>query len=410
MVLVSHPTGNTFVRALLRGLQESQQLGAYATSLGFAGRPSWRALIPNGARQEVDRRAYEIAADRLRSFPWREFGRLLGQRLRLPALIRHETGWASVDAVYRSLDTAVARLLPRWKRQDALTGVHAYEDGALATLRAARQEGLVASYDLPIAYWETSRRLLEAEAARLPEWEPTLVGTRDSEAKLQRKTDELEAAEVVVCPSQFVLDSIPGHLRANRRCVIAKFGTPPVDSLHPRRRREPGEPLRVLFAGSMSQRKGLADLFQAVKLLDRRDVELVVMGSPVVDLSFYRRQCPSFRYEPPRPHEAVLRLMKSCDILCLPSIVEGRALVQQEAMSCGLPLIVTRNAGAEDLIEEGRTGFLVPPGSPEEIARRIAWFADHGEQLGDMGCAALKKAGELTWAGYADCIIENFHA
>jgi glycosyltransferase involved in cell wall biosynthesis len=45
--------------------------------------------------------------------------------------------------------------------------------------------------------------------------------------------------------------------------------------------------------------------------------------------------------------------MKAHDALVLPSIVEGRALVQQEALSCGLPIIVTPNAGGEDLVEEG---------------------------------------------------------
>ena len=50
--------------------------------------------------------------------------------------------------------------------------------------------------------------------------------------------------------------------------------------------------------------------------------------------------------------------MKEHDALVLPSIVEGRALVQQEALSCGLPIIVTPNTGGEDLIEEGTTGYL----------------------------------------------------
>ena len=410
MILVSHPTGNTFVRALLRGLDEVHRLGGFATSLGFAGTPTWTSILPPRLRQEVDRRAYEIPARRLNSFPWREFARLLAQRLQWVSLIRHETGWACVDAVYRSLDATVARLLPNWKRRQGLTGVHAYEDGALATLRVAREEGLTASYDLPIAYWETSRRLLEADAARLPEWEQTLIGTRDSDAKLQRKTEELEAADLVICPSDFVLNSIPESLRTTRRCVVARFGSPPIVARRPRSRRGSNDPLRVLFAGSMTQRKGLADLFQAINLLNRKDIELVVMGSPIADMSFYRRQCPTFRYEPPRSHDAVLNLMRTCDILCLPSIVEGRALVQQEAMSCGLPLIVTPNAGAEDLIEEGRTGFLVPPGNVKEISRCLDWCADHPRELEEMGQAAMIKASQLTWSGYAETIIGNFHA
>ena len=62
--------------------------------------------------------------------------------------------------------------------------------------------------------------------------------------------------------------------------------------------------------------------------------------------------------------------MQDHDALILPSIIEGRALVQQEALSCGLPIITTPNAGGADLIEEGMTGHLVPIRSPEIIAEK----------------------------------------
>jgi glycosyltransferase involved in cell wall biosynthesis len=129
------------------------------------------------------------------------------------------------------------------------------------------------------------------------------------------------------------------------------------------------------------------------------------MGTPVAPLEFYRQQFAGFRYEAPRPHHEVLDLMRSCDVFVLPSIVEGRALVQQEAMACGLPLIVTANAGGEDLIEEGRTGFLVPIRSPELLAEKINWFADHREALPEMGAAARAKAGEYSWATYGQKIL-----
>src|ERR1051325_3799338 len=144
-----------------------------------------------------------------------------------------------------------------------------------------------------------------------------------------------------------------------------------------------------------------------MRIRRRSDVELVVMGSPVAPLEFYRKEFPTFIYEPPRPHAQVLELMQSCDVLVLPSIVEGRALVQQEAMSCGLPLIVTPNAGGEDLIEEGRTGFLVPIRSAEKIAEKIAWFADHRELLPDMRQAAVAKASEYTWQRYGEKVLST---
>jgi glycosyltransferase involved in cell wall biosynthesis len=156
----------------------------------------------------------------------------------------------------------------------------------------------------------------------------------------------------------------------------------------------------------MTQRKGLADLFAAVNLLKRTDVELVVMGSPLMPLEFYQRQCPAFRYEAPRPHAEVLALMRSCDVFALPSIVEGRALVQQEALACGLPLIVTPNAGGEDLIDEGDTGFLVPIRSPEAIAEKIAWFADQRAELPRMRQYAIDKAAKYTWERYGDRIAD----
>jgi glycosyltransferase involved in cell wall biosynthesis len=404
MTLVSHPSGNTFVRALLAGLETNGRLGLYATALGFTEEPGFAALLPGSVRGEIRRRRYDLPKNLLWSRPMRELARVLGNRLHLSNLTAHERGWACVDAVYQDLDKAVARRLPAWRDTLGLKSVYAYEDGALETLQTAKRLGLRAVYDLPIAYWETLRNLIHQEAERLPQWEPTFVGgSRDSEAKLARKTAELAAADVVVVPSQFVLDSLPESARKTKQCLVAEFGTPAIPEVQrPPRPKE--AKLRVLFAGSMSQRKGLGDLFAAMRLLKRSDVELVVMGSLQAPMEFYRSQLPNFTHEPTRPHAEVLKLMATCDVLCLPSIVEGRALVQQEAMACGLPLIVTRNAGAEDLVEEGRTGFLVPTGAPETIADRINWFADHPGMLHDMGLAARTKALGLTWSRYADLV------
>jgi glycosyltransferase involved in cell wall biosynthesis len=122
-------------------------------------------------------------------------------------------------------------------------------------------------------------------------------------------------------------------------------------------------------------------------------------------LGWYREKFPHFIYEAPRPHADVLRLMQSCDVFVLPSIVEGRALVQQEAMACGLPLIATRNAGADDLIDEGETGFLVPIRAPEAIAEKISWCAANRERISGMGIAAQSRAATLTWRSYGEKVL-----
>ncbi len=74
-------------------------------------------------------------------------------------------------------------------------------------------------------------------------------------------------------------------------------------------------------------------------------------------------------------------------------------------MACGLPLIATRNAGADDLIDEGQTGFLVPIRAPEAIAEKIDWCAAHRESISGMGIASQKRAGTLTWRGYGEKVL-----
>lgn len=398
MILFAHPFGNANVRAVLNALQEANQLARFLTTVGYTKRAPLLSLLPKSA----GRRSYDLPPDKIKAYPAREMIRLLAGALRLP--VRHEYGWASIDQVWRGLDEKAARYLCANKQQEQIGAVYAYEDCALRLFTAAQALGVRRIYDLPIAYYETAQRILREEAERYPDWEPTLGGTRDSEEKLARKKRELELAELVVCPSNFVMESVP----VGKKCVLAPFGSPTHTTSE--NHRTHGSRLRVLFAGALTQRKGLADLFAAMKLLDSTNVELVVMGSLLRPLSWYRAQLPGFRYEPPRPHAEVLRLMRTCDVFVLPSLVEGRALVQQEAMASGLPLIATRNAGGDDLIEEGETGFLVPIRSPEALAEKINWCAGHRERICGMGIAAQKRAAQLSWRGYGDTILAAIQA
>ena len=400
MIVVVHPFGNANVRAVLAAVRDAGLLAKFVTSLGYP--VSTAALIPSPYRRLAERRSYDLDPALIRAAPLREIVRLIGGKVGLRSITRHETGWASVDEVWGAVDRDAAACIEA--ARTIPTAVYAYEDCAEASFTAAKNRNVRRIYDLPIAFWETSRALLTQEAERYPEWESTLVSTQDSEAKLARKTREIDLAELVICPSNFVLESIPENMRAAKKCVVVPFGSPAVSALTASST-DPHRPLRVLFAGAMTQRKGLADLFAAMTLLHSKNIQLVVMGSLIRKLDWYRSQFSDFIYEPPRPHVEVLQSMRTCDVLVLPSIVEGRALVQQEAMACGLPVIATRNAGADDIIIDGETGFLVPIRSPEAIAEKISWCADNRAALTGMGTAAQNAASELTWQHYGEAVV-----
>lgn len=402
MILLAHPFGNTNVRAALAALQEAGLLAKFITALGWSAQSPLLSLAAKFGTT-LGRRSYDLPAEKIEAHGAREIIRHIAAAFGARPLIEHERGWASIDQVWRSLDEKAARYLCAQRRRGSITAVYAYEDCALQLFEAANDLGVRRVYDLPIAYWETAQRLLREEAARYPDWEPTLGGTRDSPEKLARKMREMELAELIVCPSNFVLESLPETARQTKACIMVPFGSPPAQ---PHSKEKPGgRSLRVLFAGALTQRKGLADLFAAMKMISSKEVELVVMGSLLRPLAWYRDRCAAFTYESPRSHADVLNLMRSCDVFLLPSIVEGRALVQQEAMACGLPLIATRNAGGDDLIVEGTTGFLVPIRSPEAVAEKIDWCARHRESISGMGIAAQERAAELTWRAYGEKVL-----
>jgi glycosyltransferase involved in cell wall biosynthesis len=405
MILLAHPFGNANVRAVLGALDHAGLLAKFVTALGWSNASPLVRGLPPSLRSQMARRGYDLPHNKIEILPGREIVRLLAQKMRLRRLVEHERGWASIDRVWRELDGFAAASLLRSYRRQKIRAVYAYEDCAERLFETAQEIGVRRIYDLPIAYWPTVQRLLQEEAQRYPEWEPTLVGTRDSKEKLARKTWELDLAELVICPSAFVLDSLPQSVQNSKTCVVAPFGSPSLNQAELVERKPIEGPLRILFAGALTQRKGLADLFAAMKLVDSKEIELVVMGSLLRPLTWYREQFPRFIYAPPRPHREVLRLMRTCDVLVLPSIVEGRALVQQEAMACGLPLIVTRNAGGDDLITEGETGFLVPIRTPEAIAEKMNWCATNRANLSGMAIAAQRRASELTWHGYGEKVV-----
>ena len=156
----------------------------------------------------------------------------------------------------------------------------------------------------------------------------------------------------------------------------------------------------------MTQRKGLADIFEAMKLLKKEPVTLSVLGQPSMPLEFYHKKLSNFTYFSPRANLDVQKVMLDHDALVLPSIIEGRALVQQEALACGLPIIVTRNAGAEDLIEEGITGHEVPIRSPNKIAEAITMLMTSKIEKNEVRKACQKKAEDYQWTEYAKKIID----
>ena len=92
------------------------------------------------------------------------------------------------------------------------------------------------------------------------------------------------------------------------------------------------------------------------------------------------------------PQQELARHIAKARALVLPSLSEGLPRVVFEAMACGTPVIGSRVSGIPEIIEEGVTGFLVPPGDVDALAQRLKWILSHPEEAKQMG----KRAREFA--------------
>jgi len=402
MLLLAHPTGNTFSRAAARAFFANGWLQEFHTCFRWNPSTPLARLLPSTLAAQLSRRSFtDIPQELQRSHPWRELLRLAAVDRHLPWLTRHERGPLSIDAIYRSFDRHVAARLPVLK---GLNAVYAYEDGALRTFQEAQGLGLRRIYDLPIGYWRAAQRIFQEERELQPAWACTLTGLNDSDAKLERKDQELELADLVVVPSEFVRSTLIEHGASAAPIAVVPFGSPlplsepPIGSTT--------GPLRVLYVGSLGQRKGLSYALDAVAALGSQ-VSLTLIGRataphcrPLV------AALESHHWVESLPHPQILEQMRQHDVLLLPSLFEGYALVISEALSQGLPVLTTPNSGAALTIRDGVEGFIVPIRDGQAIAERLQQFADNREQLAAMRQACLSRAAELSWFGYEQVLVQ----
>ena len=398
MILLSHPIGNEFVRQALIAFDEAGLLGEFWTAISWNPKSTISRALPKSLRDLFGRRSFpESVRSRTHSLPGREALRLLAGAAGVSS--QHETGAFSVDAVFRGLDRKVAERLRKVKKFDA---IYAYEDGALESFRAARDLDLNRLYDLPIGYWRAGQRIFAEEAEREPEWASTLTGTLDSAEKLSRKDQELLLATRVIVASTFTKQTL-----AESPCAatvdIVPYGAP--ESI-PGEITKPSGTLKVLFAGSLGQRKGLSYLLAAVEKL-KSAVDLTLLGRKVVaDCAPLEAAVRKHRWLPTLAHADVLREMRSHDVLVLPSLFEGFGLVILEAMAQGTPVIATDHTAGPDVIEDGVDGFIVPIRSVSAIAEKLELLSSDRERLMSMKQAARRKAQTRGWEGYRRRLVE----
>ena len=169
----------------------------------------------------------------------------------------------------------------------------------------------------------------------------------------------------------------------------------------------------LMFAGGDWERKGVRYIIEALPLLSKRNVKLIIIGSG--DEEYYGRLA---ELEQVRDriffvsHSSRLwEYYAASDIFVFPTIYEPFGLTIVEAMASGLPVITSRSAGAADLITDGVDGLLLnEPSDINDLATKIDLLLSNAELRKTMGERARKTAEKLSWERVAEKTLKVYNS
>lgn len=247
----------------------------------------------------------------------------------------------------------------------------------------------------------TQKQILEDEHRRWGASPPIF-----SDQHLDRCVAEYEEADAIVVPSDFAKQSFISHGLKPSTIYVQPYGVD-LDLFKPVAKED--STFRVLFVGALSIQKGIGYLLDAMKpLVDKRLAELWLVGA-VDDAAKHilNRHKDVFIYKGLQSRSGLKWYYSQASVLVLPSIQEGLALVQAQAMACGIPVIASTNTGASNLFTDGVEGFIVPARDAKAIRDRVEWLIVHPHEHSVMKSAALARVEKLGgWNEYGErCLL-----
>jgi len=150
--------------------------------------------------------------------------------------------------------------------------------------------------------------------------------------------------------------------------------------------------------------KGSIYLFEALNSLNipLDNLEVLFIGKMLPEIEkLYNSECKrTWQYLGHKNHYDLANYIVSCDIAIQPSIQEGLSMVIPQIMSCGVPVIASTNTGGEDIIADGKTGFIVPIRDSNAIKERIELLYNDRGLLRKMQKNCTTLALDLSWDAY----------
>jgi len=288
---------------------------------------------------------------------------------------------------------------------------HGWTHESLRSIEAAKVQGALTIIDRGYSHPRFSQRILNEEFEiygvprnldKAPRWLKLFDHWRREQ---EEACEEFERADYVFVNSPFCYQTFIDEGYPAEKLVMLPRGFDP-GKYKPAP--QPDRTFRAIFVGQLLIRKGLGYLLEAWKKLNLPNAELLLVGNLMDEAKstvepYLKRSDVRHLGFVPDPVAAYT----SATVFVFPSVDEGSAKVTYEAMACGLPVIVTPNAGS--LAVDGEDGYIVPIRSTEALMEKILYFYENREAAQAMGATARRHIEAYTWDTYETDLIATYH-
>jgi glycosyltransferase involved in cell wall biosynthesis len=305
----------------------------------------------------------------------------------------------------RRFDRILARDLARHRPDAALI----FSDvGSEYALPACREHGIAAILSMVHGDVREEQLVLETEAQVAPDFFPIYLGDgridRDELDWLhRRRLRDIALADRILVPSEHIAGELERYGTPRERISVIPYAAD-THRFVPDPSKRHGSSCTFLFAGGITQRKGIKYVLEAWRRVRRPGWRLQLLGALPADPGPLAGYLDEVEWLGRVPHAEVPSRMAAADVFVFPSLFEGSAVVTYEAMACGLPCLVTEEAGS--VVRDGREGFIVPARDVDALAAAMERIGTDPGLRGHLAASARARAEAFDWPRYHADVLE----
>jgi glycosyltransferase involved in cell wall biosynthesis len=375
-------------------LHEMGELKKYITSSVFGSRPSWYRVAPAGLRYLLDERTIP----ELDGYTHTHFSLELYRKIAARFLGQVRT----INSYNTKFDQFVERVTPR-------TEVFHFVNGfGTTSAKKVKQLGSQLVVDERGEHPRFLERLLREEHRELG-----IPFDKDQQIYWEANhISGFELADRIIVPSQYSKMTLENEGISGDVIHVIPYGCAFMHNDRTisaaRNVSSKKNVLNVLYVGGVIPRKGIIYLLRAAAIV-RRHVKLVVRCIGPIDKAYFERLreyiVEGVEFLGPLPHHELTKHYLWADLFVMPSLSDSFNLATADAMSVGIPVIVTENVGISEYIHDGSNGWVVPTRDVVTLAERIASYSR--QAVGAESNELLLS--ELSWKSYR-ARVRDFYA